>query len=818
MPIDLDRLRTGGAFGGALGRAAHAEQAPTRELQVGERVGAFRVERELSRGGMAIVYLAERADGEFTQRVALKWMGGTRDRDATEALFRRERDILAGLEHPGIARLIDGGRSHDGMLWFAMELVEGEAIDQWCERRALGLRARVGLVVALTEALAFAHARLLIHRDIKPGNVLVGNDGRVKLLDFGIARLADQHDLIGGFAMTPGYASPEQWSGDEITIASDVYQSGLLLAVLCGALEPAAGPRHVTRLDAVATGEPLALATQRLTRLPRDLGAIVRRATAIAPGNRYATVEALGEDLQAWLDRRPVTAREGGVLYRLRCRLARHPVAATAGLLALVGMAAMGRQLVVERNAATEQAARATAEAVRARSALEFMTELLLWAAPQKHGGKSVSVDDALARGVEQLGDTLADQPRLRAELLYLFGRVYTQRQQPQQAIPLLEAALALQENIPELDPFDTAVSRTRLGNMLGSADRRRSIALFEQSIAAMTGRTDVESARLRVASRRFLAGQQYQSNELASARASIHAALEDGSAALPADDNELFYVRKEMSTILGALGDIDAVLRLRRANLEHVLRVDAEDLPTASDLRLSLAGALIVTGEYAEARSLLEQDRPVRLRLWGETSIDHAQLLYADAQLHHARGQWQQARALVDAAIRIAEGDAATGPSNLSRYLVLAGVIERDAGRLPESEALLRGALDPLLHKRSSLRDFGQFRIELARTQLQQGRTQHAAEVLDAAERDMAPLPAQHFRRGLLMLRRAELAAARDDASTARVLATQAIAHLTPAASRTPHVVRDAALAEAHALLERLRGAALAPTTQRGA
>jgi eukaryotic-like serine/threonine-protein kinase len=293
MPIDLDRLRTGGAFGGALGRAAHAEQAPTRELQVGERVGAFRVERELSRGGMAIVYLAERADGEFTQRVALKWMGGTRDRDATEALFRRERDILAGLEHPGIARLIDGGRSHDGMLWFAMELVEGEAIDQWCERRALGLRARVGLVVALTEALAFAHARLLIHRDIKPGNVLVGNDGRVKLLDFGIARLADQHDLIGGFAMTPGYASPEQWSGDEITIASDVYQSGLLLAVLCGALEPAAGPRHVTRLDAVATGEPLALATQRLTRLPRDLGAIVRRATAIAPGNRYATVEAL---------------------------------------------------------------------------------------------------------------------------------------------------------------------------------------------------------------------------------------------------------------------------------------------------------------------------------------------------------------------------------------------------------------------------------------------------------------------------------------------------------------------------------------------
>jgi predicted Ser/Thr protein kinase len=257
MPIDPRVFQTGGALQGAVAASLLRQREADAELRPGERVGIYRVLRELGRGGMAIVYLAERDDGEYQQQVALKWMHAAQADDAGEALFRRERQALADLSHPHIARLLDGGRSAGGRPWFAMEYIEGEPLDRHCMDSALPLARRLALFRHVCEAVAFAHARGVIHRDIKPSNVLVDRNGNAKLLDFGIAQWLGQHDALATRACTPGFASPEQWRGESVTVASDVYQLGrLLVAILCSdeAGEPTAGhPRSHAR-DATPGG------------------------------------------------------------------------------------------------------------------------------------------------------------------------------------------------------------------------------------------------------------------------------------------------------------------------------------------------------------------------------------------------------------------------------------------------------------------------------------------------------------------------------------------------------------------------------------
>ncbi|MEO6687507.1 MAG: serine/threonine-protein kinase, partial [Dokdonella sp.] len=204
MPIDINDLRTGGALQGSVAASLLRSHDAVAELSSGARIGIYRVVRELGRGGMAIVYLAERADGEYEQQVALKWMLQAQPDATSEALFRRERQSLADLRHPHIARLLDGGRTDEGRPWFAMELIEGERLDLHCVQHALPQTQRLALFTQVCAAVAFAHARGVIHRDIKPSNVLVDADGSAKLLDFGIAQLLGQEDSLATNAYTPG--------------------------------------------------------------------------------------------------------------------------------------------------------------------------------------------------------------------------------------------------------------------------------------------------------------------------------------------------------------------------------------------------------------------------------------------------------------------------------------------------------------------------------------------------------------------------------------------------------------------------------------
>ena len=367
------------------------------------QVGPYHVVRELGRGGMSVVYLAERDDGQFEQQVALKLVRSDVDEGVGRQRFLSERQILASLNHPHVARLFDGVVMADGRPYLVMEYVEGELIDRYCDARCLSLVARLRLFQDVVEAVQYAHRNLVVHRDLKPSNILVTEAGQVKLLDFGIAKLLGAGEEApaasvmptGSRWMTPEYAAPEQIKGQRVTTATDVYQLGVILyRLLTGhrpyrlehtstyeieravcEKEPTRPSTIVGQVEEVQRGE----ATVRITpeavsqmrgmelralqrKLSSDLDAILLKMLRKEPEQRYATAEALSEDIRRYLDGRPVKARRGSWGYRLRKYVQRNAwgVAAVAVIVALViGYATtflvQARQVVEERDRGTVQ-------------------------------------------------------------------------------------------------------------------------------------------------------------------------------------------------------------------------------------------------------------------------------------------------------------------------------------------------------------------------------------------------------------------------------------------------------------------------------
>ena len=773
--IDRERLRTGGAFGGALVRGVLAQSPPPRELEPGDAIGAFRVVRELSRGGMAIVYLAERADGEFEQRVALKWMAVAGDRSAAEELFRRERQTLAGLEHPGIARLVDGGRTADSMLWFAMELVEGEPIDAWCRHQGATQAQRLRLAIELCDALAFAHARLLVHRDIKPANVLVDAQGRVRLLDFGIARLADQQDLLGHHALTPRYASPEQWRGEPVSVGSDVYQAGLLVAALLDVL-PAPRPGcHVTALDGVTPdAAPIVIADARLRGLPRDLGAILQHATALDPADRYAGVGALADDLARFLAHRPVAARGGGVGYRAARFVQRHPFAVTGALLGVALLVGAGWRVAIERDAARAQATRATAQAERAEAAIEFLSGLLMWATPQQHRGEEKTVAEALAYGVGQVRDSMDKQPALRARLLYMLGKMYSQRREREDARALYEESYALLKRDPAAEPALLADVAYGLASQLSDApDRARSLALVEEAMRLYGDRES--QAERRIHAWRLKAIRLNQDGQLERAIAENRAALASALERLGADNAATARAMHDLSGRLGAGGYFDEALTLKRQGYATLARLNGVDHPETSLAALGLAGLLVARGDYPEADALVASDGEVRERLWGDRHTEYARHLSLIANYRLQLGRGAEALEAIERAIAINEASGATGRTALSLQYETLGRARERLGDLDGALAAFRHGQRPDIFGARLGWDGGDHPLGAARVLRKLGRQQEAVPELARATELWGKLPPGHPSRAGLAIESGFAALAAGDVRAAREHARQA-------------------------------------------
>jgi len=431
-----ERIEAGGALEGALFKGFLRQLSKVREPEPGERLGPWKIGRELGRGGSGVVFLAERADGAYQQQVALKWLRGDRPVLGGFRALERERALLASLDHPHIARLVDGGQSEEGMLWFAMDYVAGAPINEHCQE--LNRSGIVKCMIALSRAVHHAHDRGLIHGDIKPSNVLIDDRGQPRLLDFGIARLHDG-EMIGSYGLTPEFASPEQRAGRPLSMASDVWQIGRLLQSLLERFSPA-----------------------------RDLDAIVSRATATDPDQRYASASALADDLVAWQESRPVDARNGHLMYRMGRLIRRHQALAlvlTIATLVLISGAVWATwQLAAERDLARAEAGRATQALVETEAALaradalrDFLVGLFQATRPSRPRDQLPSTEDLLAAGARRALEDTQIPANERYAMLLTLAKVYMAQNQYERARPLIESVVQLSRDGESLSTTDRA-------------------------------------------------------------------------------------------------------------------------------------------------------------------------------------------------------------------------------------------------------------------------------------------------------------------------------------------------------------------------
>jgi eukaryotic-like serine/threonine-protein kinase len=392
------------------------------------RIGPYEILGELGRGGMGAVYLGVRRDSDLERRAAVKIVRGELGSPFLLERFHTERRILSALEHPNIARLYDGGETPDGVPWFAMELVEGEHLLEWADRNALRRDARVRLFLTVCDAVQFAHRHLVVHRDLKPGNILVSRDGTPKLLDFGLAKLVDvpsgertatEHRLL-----TPEYASPEQIRGEPISTATDVYSLGVVLyRLLTGGLPyRTKSPSRVEIERAVLEQPPPSTAPA----LGADLDVVLRKALAKEPDRRYATVQEFADDLRRALDGRPVLARGDSLTYRAGKFLRRHRLGASAAAAAVLSLAAAAGVAAwqARRARASEAVARRRFEDVRglARAVLFDLHDEIA-PLPGSTKARATLVSTAL-RYLDSLAVDAGSDPALARDVAAGYGRL----------------------------------------------------------------------------------------------------------------------------------------------------------------------------------------------------------------------------------------------------------------------------------------------------------------------------------------------------------------------------------------------------------
>jgi eukaryotic-like serine/threonine-protein kinase len=430
------------------------------EPPVAPRVGPYLLVGELGRGGMGIVYLARRADGQYTRTVALKVAQspvldpGVRDR------FLAERDILARLSHRNIAQLFDGGVTVEGHPYFTMELVEGRPIDVHCDEESLDVAARIRLFLQVCDAVSAAHRNLVVHRDLKPNNILVNADGEVKLLDFGIAKLLDplrpEHETrLATRLFTRDYASPEQVRGEPVTTASDVYSLGAVLyRLLTG------GVAHRFQHDTPADIERVVCDVEPPTpRLGPDLDNIVLKALSKDPLRRYASVDLFAQDLDHYLRGRPVAARSDSAAYRAGKFVRRHRYAVAAAAMVLVVLAAGIVATVL-------QAQKARAAAARAQRVSMLLTDLFKLAEPGQLQGGTITARELLDVGTRRIAAELAGDPDAQATMYGVIGRLYRNLALNEPAGRALERALELRRQVSGTDSLAYAEALYNLADL----------------------------------------------------------------------------------------------------------------------------------------------------------------------------------------------------------------------------------------------------------------------------------------------------------------------------------------------------------------
>jgi len=691
---------------------------------VGREIGRFRIVRELGRGGMGSVYLAVRTRADFEQLVALKVIrGGLVSEDLSER-FRQERRILAGLRHPGVANLIDGGVTDAGDPFFAMEYVDGDTVTAYCDDHRLNIEERLRLFIGICTTVQYAHGNLVVHRDLKPSNILVTADGTTKLLDFGIAKLLDLDTETGEpftregqRALTPEYAAPEQIRGEQISTATDVYALGVILyRLLTGngpygltesgvrAIERAVcetDPRVpstvVTRWDAgkpASTPDPQAAASaRRLTperlkrRLSGDLDTVVLKALRKEPERRYHSAEALADDLERHLALLPVRARPDTVRYRASKFVRRHGLAAGATIGLIVVLAAGLAGTVWQASVAQTERDRAELEAARAEQVKDYVLSLFSAASPAESKGADITARELLENGVERIDTELAEQPDLQAEMLEVIGGVNHSLGEFRRAEKVYRRALELRRRTGS-DRVVLAVSLRRVGQIafeLGDFDAseelyREALAIQREELGELhadVGRTLNDLG--------VTIGVRSNSRE---AEALYRQSYEIQRRTLGEKHPDTLDTLGNLGVVALDLGDYETAVAIGREALELQRGVVGEDHPEVAYATSALAQALGRQGKYDEAADLYREALALQRRLLGDNHPDVATSLNNFAAVLRNQGRFAEAEPLCREVLEIDRRTLGDEHQWVAVDMDNLGVAIAEQGRFDEAES----------------------------------------------------------------------------------------------------------------------------------
>jgi serine/threonine-protein kinase len=819
-PALLDRLAAGDAdFGRELAALLEAESAAGEWLErpvegfapellasaalaatdrehaglVGRCLGPYRLLREIGRGGMGTVFLAERADGQFEQRVALKLVRADLRSTSARRRFLDERRLLARLSHPGIARLLDGGVTDEGAPYLVLEYVEGVPLLDYVRGRALRLDERIALLLDVCRAVEHAHRSLVVHLDLKPGNVLVTAEGAAKLLDFGIAKLLadDQEETPAARTraeeriLTPEYAAPELLLGGAITTATDVYSLGAMLYELVTARRPVeveAGslleleralrderPRPPSRVAAAASGPEAGFAR----RLAGDLDAVLLKALEKRPEDRYASVAELVDDLERALAYRPVRARRASAARRAAHFVRRHRlgVAVVAAAVALVALGV---------TATLWQARRAMREADRVRQVKDFTLGLFESSDPDVAGGDRLTAEQILDRGLARIERDLAGEPALQADMLEVVGDVLVKLGRYGDARAPFERAVTLRRGARAEQPA-LARALVRLGDAAHyELDLDRAEALYREA-AAIQAREQGAGHRDLLATRALLARVALDRGEFEAARLELEPLIATATRAFGGDDPLAVETETALAEALLATGE----LAMAERHFGHVLEVRRRTLGAVhSEVSAAAANhgaALDALGRLEEAERSYREALAVDRRLFGADHPELAPSLNNLASVLVRRGRCLEAGDLAAEAVRIKRVQHGDGHPELAPFLHNLAKALRCAGRSDEAIPLAREATSLA---RSAFGDGHELvaisQVGLALALADEGRAQEGEDLLRGALAVLeARLGPDDPRRLEAVVGRARLLRRGGDAAAAEALLAPALASL---------------------------------------
>ncbi len=716
---------------GAIGAAAGDLLEQHADRLIGKRIGAYRILSVLGHGGTSTVYTAERADAQYEQIVAIKVLHHATLHPRMRNRLHSERHILAKLEHTSIARLIDSGDLEDGTPYLVMEHVAGEDVLTYCDSRTLFIRERLELFIKICEAVQFAHRNLIVHRDLKPGNILVTHDGTPKLLDFGIAKMlapeSVSHTLpvtrLQERVLTPENAAPEQVLGRPITTATDIYALGVLLYQLLSGRppyrlnsysqlqleraicmdDPARPSQAVTAritgesdLDRQRISDRRGLSPERLrARLAGDLDAIVTIAMRKEPERRYASAQALAEDVARHLQAQPVLARHGDWRYNSAKFLRRHLLGVSLVAALIIGMTGVAG-ITLWQNHRIELARDATArERDRAQQVSSFLVDVFSQADPFNAQGHEATAKDLLDRGAAKIMGNLDEQPEVRAQLLESIGLAYRRQGLSPRAVPLFEQALAIRRQARPPNPILVAAALANLAEALSDAGNLTSAEAYLNQALALT-RAGNQPATRQTADILMQLGAMENNGRSRPDQASAYyrQALLIYRSVLGDERREVAGALNELANVAVWQDNYALAEKYQRDALEIFQATLSRDHPDHAIALANLGRILVERGKYAEAESMLNEALEVERRVFGASNQRVAQTLESLGTLYERRGEYRRAIDTVSEAVTLTRQR--LGPEHyLAGYrLDLLASLYLKAGDAPAAEKSAREAL----------------------------------------------------------------------------------------------------------------------------